>query len=488
MDYEFINDTLTTQGRSFLDQALGIYPSGDAFGFIDVKEVYGEMLVPILADIPFIQEFNLELGGRMSDYSTTGTSYTYKVLGDWRVNDWLRFRGGYNRSERAPNIGELFLAAQQTFGINNRGDVCSTLNPNVFSANPATNAGGAGGALDVEATCRALMDMASDGAAEQYYGSPNLGTVTTTQATGSFGFAFPTLVGNENLVPEKADTWTAGVVVNSPFASGALSRLRLSVDFYDITIKDTIGAQTVGAVQQQCYDPAFNPLITGASGSEAAARAAAMNQFCQLVPRNGTGALGNVKITYANSGRVHLRGIDAQVDYGLDVGPGSLTFNSVLNYQMDFETSALFPDLPTIDYVGTTGAGENGLNANVFEYRLFTTVGYNLGPARIGLQWQHYPSLEDGGEASTPGGTPNTAPYPSYNLFSLNGSYSINDAMNVRFGVDNLFNKAPPVGAFNPNVTAETAAQNGQLAGGGFLTGVHDTNGRRFYVGANIQF
>src|SRR5690606_30384841 len=50
MDYEFINDTLTTQGRSFLDQALGIYPSGEAFGYIDTKEVYGELLIPVLAE------------------------------------------------------------------------------------------------------------------------------------------------------------------------------------------------------------------------------------------------------------------------------------------------------------------------------------------------------------------------------------------------------------------------------------------------------
>ncbi len=116
--FEFTNDTLTTQGRSFNDQALGIYPSGNVDAAIDAHEVYGELLIPILSDIPAIQQFNIELGGRISDYSTTGTSYTYKILGDWEVTDWMRFRGGYNRAERAPNIGELFLAAQQTFAVN----------------------------------------------------------------------------------------------------------------------------------------------------------------------------------------------------------------------------------------------------------------------------------------------------------------------------------------------------------------------------------
>jgi len=497
MDYEFLNDTLTTQGRSYLDQALGIYPSGEVKNrLIDVKELYGELLIPVLADT-FIQEFNLEVGGRMSDYSTTGTSYTYKILGDLSVNDWLRFRGGYNRAERAPNIGELFLAAQQTFGVNNRGDVCSRANPFTFSANyigrnPQTNAPdatdttGNPDAAHVEAVCRALMLAADPNAATTYYSG--------TQSAAAFGFAFPTLVGNANLVPEKADTWTAGVVINSPMASGPLSRLRLSVDWYDITIKDAIGAQTIGAVQQQCFDAAFNPLVSGAGFDtttgvpDAGALAAAQNPFCQLLPRNPTGQLGNVQITYANSGRVHLSGIDAQLDWGMDLGPGTVTLNSVFNYQINFESQALFPQLPLVDYVATTGAGENGLNPNVFEYRALTTLGYAWDAWRASLQWQYYSALEDGGEVLTPGGTPNTAGYPSYNIFHLSGSYQVTEDIGIRAGVDNLFNKAPPLGLYNPNVTAATAATNGVLKGGAFLTGVHDTNGRRFWVGATVRF
>jgi outer membrane receptor protein involved in Fe transport len=470
LEYEFINDTLTTQGRSFLDQALGIYPSGNAYGYIDVKELYGEVLIPVLSDTPFFQELNLEIGGRMSNYNTTGTSYTYKVLGDWAVTDWLRFRGGFNRAERAPNIGELFLSAQQTFGGDNRGDVCSRLNPNDFSANPATNRNGAAGAAQVEAVCRVLMAQSGNpGAADQYYGG--------VQSTAGGGFAFPTLVGNPNLTPETADTWTAGVVINAPFSSGALSRLRASVDWYDITISDAIGAQTVGAVTQQCYDPDFNPLVA------TDAVAAANSQFCQLVPRTQTGNTGNVFITYANTGRVHLQGIDVQLDWGADIGPGTLTINSLFNYQINFESSALYPQLPLVDYVGTNGTGENGLNTGVFEYKIFTTIGYGIGPARVALQWQHYPSIQDAGEVVTAGGTPNTAPHPSYNLFNLNANYQLSEDISLRFGVDNLLGKRPPLGGYNPNADNAT----GQLRMGGFF-GQHDTNGRRFYLGANLRF
>src|SRR5690606_1757810 len=43
LDYEFRNDTLTSQGSSYLDQAIGIYPSSDSTGFIKATELYGEL-------------------------------------------------------------------------------------------------------------------------------------------------------------------------------------------------------------------------------------------------------------------------------------------------------------------------------------------------------------------------------------------------------------------------------------------------------------
>ncbi len=84
-----------------------------------MKEVYGELLIPVLKDI-LRQGLNFELGGRISDYNTTGVSYTYKILADLEVTDWFRLRGGYNRAERAPNIAELFLTPQQTFAYQQR--------------------------------------------------------------------------------------------------------------------------------------------------------------------------------------------------------------------------------------------------------------------------------------------------------------------------------------------------------------------------------
>ena len=471
LQYTFDNDTLTTQGRSFQDQALGIYPSGNVDADYDVHEVYGEMLIPLLRDLPAVQQLNLEIGGRISDYSTTGTSYTYKILGDWEVTDWLRLRGGYNRAERAPNIAELFLSAQQTFGANTAGDPCSLANPLFFSANQPGDAfdGGNENGARVEAVCRILMEQSGNpDADEQYYSG--------VQDSSTFGFVFPTTVGNPNLEPEQADTWTAGMVIDSPFDSGLFRRFRLSVDWFDIKVDNAIGEQTVAIALQQCFDPALNPAFAGSDLD------VANSQFCQNVPRNATGALGNVQRTFVNNGRFEVQGVDASLDWGIDAGPGTLNLNVLANYLIDFKSSAL-PTLPIVDYVGTLGTDQNGLDGGNYEYRIFTTLGYNLDAFYLGLQWQHLPSVEDTTEAQIGAETPTTG-FPSYNLFNLNARYSVNDNVNLRFGVDNLFNKAPPIG--NVNTAADPAL--GQLAGGSFNSLYYDTNGRRFYLGANFQF
>ena len=463
-DYEFINDTLSSQGSSFLDQAVGIYPSADSFGFYDVSEAYAELLIPVLSDLPFVESFSLELGGRISDYSTTGVSYTYKALGDWQVNDWLRFRGGYNRAERSPNIGELFLASQETFGVNTAGDPCSTANPLSWSANPNNATGG-----QVLALCRELMDRSGDpDAATEYYNG--------TQSNATFGYAWPTLVGNPDLTTEKGDTWTAGFVINSPFTSAALSGLRLSVDWFDIRVEDAIAPLTVAAALQQCLDPAFNPLVLTNT------TAAADTFFCQNVERNQTGQQGTVFTTYTNNGRFQVQGVDAQLDWSADVGPGMLAVNIVGNYLINFKSAAL-PSLPLVDYVGTLGTTENGLNTGAYEYRVLTSVNYRLDNFGIGLQWQHLPSVEDGSEASF---ATSTVGAPSYNIFNLNSDFAVTDSVSVRFGVDNLFNKAPPLTNYNP--ANNNAAVTGQLRGGSYTTGYYDTNGRRFYFGANMRF
>lgn len=452
--YDFQTDTLNSQGRSFIEQPLGLYPSGNSSGTIKAKEAYGELLVPVLHDLPLVQNFSLELGARYSDYNTTGGSWTYKILGDWEVNDWLRIRGGYNRAERAPNVAELFLAPEQTFAVAAGGDLCSRANTLPYSANPA-NANGA----QVEALCRVLMARSgSANADEQYYD-------LTAQPVGA-AFVFPTLQGNPDLKPETADTWTAGAVITSPFSSPWLDRLRLSVDYYNIKVKDAIAAQSVDIAQRQCFDAAFNPTFD------------ANSPYCAGIGRNTVGSLGNVLTTFLNNGRFQTSGVDVQLDWAAPVGPGQVTLNSVFNYLIDMKSAEL-PNLPLVDYVGTLGPNNNGLNGGSYQWKLFTTLGYNWNGKSIALQWQHRPSVNAESEAIVPGLYQKV---PAYDLFNLTGNVDVVEGTTVRFGIDNLFNKKPPLTGVLLNPPA------GQVAGGGYSAQFYDVIGRRFFVGLKKDF
>ena len=515
--FEFINETLSSAGRSFLDQVIGIYPSTNMeMQGIDAKELYGELLIPVLSDIPFIQEFNLEVGGRMSHYNTTGTSYTFKILGDWQVTDWLRFRGGFNRAERMPNIAELLLTPQQAFRTDPIGDVCSTRHNNPGSANPETNTTNA---LDVQAMCLALMQRDNGGTyvpitdMNSFYYAPE---AQARQPTGG-GFAFSYAVGNqyyrENinanatpLEPEVADTITAGFVIQSPMASGPLSRLNLTVDYFNIKIKDPISAVGAGGILLRCVSPAYNPAAEGVAGGAAtpadlsdpaiiaAAQAAIASSTCPTVFRTAsagfgaTGGLNSARVigTYGNEGEIQLSGIDATVSWSQDAGPGTVFVSLNGNYMSDFKIQTQ-DGQPFLDYVGTLGTGALGVNSGAsFEYRIFGTVGYNWGPANISLQWQHIPATEDGAEVFflngvAPEGTDNSG-IPAYNLFNLNAGYQVNDNLRLRAGIDNLFGKRPPI----TGIDVDTDPSLGQLPQGGFSL-FHDVLGRRFSLGANIR-
>jgi len=478
--YDFHNDTLTEQGTSFLDQTIGIYPSGSSAGKITVDELYGELLIPVLADLPLIKKLELNVGARTSDYNTTGNAFTWKAMADWEVTDWLRLRGGYNKAVRAPNVAELYLAPQQTFTAAGGGDVCRLNNTLAWSANTATNSN----AANVRAVCTILMnrnDTTARRTSDVFYGDPQF-----YNAAGP-AFAFPTLVGNATVKPEKAKTWTLGAVISAPSDSEWLRRLRLSVDYYNISVDDAIGPLTLDTAQRACFDPTFNPLIT--SNPTAAAATAS----CLAVGRvTGDGALGNVQVTYLNNGRFRTQGIDAQLDWAFPVGPGSVSLNSVFNYLLTLKSAPLPASAGAagqlVEYAGTLGpAGsnaiaENGLNPGAFRWKMFNTLGYTVGPVSVALQWQHLPSAKSIAYTSN-----NATPFvgsPAYDLFNLNGTFSITRNATLRWGVDNVFDKAPPLVEYNGSTTG---LANG-IGASPFNAYFFDLNGRRFYAGATFKF
>ena len=146
--YNFVPDNLSDI-QNEVDPIAGLFPNERSFGEFDVSEIYGELLIPIVSDGPTgFEHFNLELGGRVSDWSMENMPNleTYKALIDWGITQRYRIRGGFNRAFRAPNLGELFIKRTQVFGGFGTRDWCSTglSAPGGFSATAVRSGRGIG--------------------------------------------------------------------------------------------------------------------------------------------------------------------------------------------------------------------------------------------------------------------------------------------------------------------------------------------------------
>ena len=151
-----------------------------------MREVFGELLIPVVKDIPFFQSVNVDIAARYSDYVLSGGTNTYKGDVDWAVMDGWRLRGGYERAIRAPSVNELF-AGNSTYYANRTvqnssgaGDPCDIRLPTRTGPNGAA----------VRALClaeglpaasyRHLCDQRQSGAGRSHRAAPPCGRKRAT--------------------------------------------------------------------------------------------------------------------------------------------------------------------------------------------------------------------------------------------------------------------------------------------------------------------
>jgi outer membrane receptor protein involved in Fe transport len=173
--------TKVDPGAQAVQYALGNFSAFS--GKYDVTEGFVEAEVPVLKDM-VVKSLGLNLAGRVTSYSTSGTVETWKVGLTSQLDDNVRLRGTVSRDIRAPNLSELFST-----GV------------------PSTNS-----AVDPK--------------------------------TGQNVFIYTNAGGNPNLKPEIGDTYSGGIVVTPKF----IPRLSLSTDYYSIDLTNAIvsvGASTV---------------------------------------------------------------------------------------------------------------------------------------------------------------------------------------------------------------------------------------------------
>lgn len=394
----------------------------------EVKEAYGEIRVPLLKDT-FIDELSLNAAGRVSDYKgRTGTVYSYNLGVDFAPVQDVRFRAGYARAVRAPNLVDLYSDQSQNFAPSFV-DPCSARNIGTGSANRGANCAAAG--------IPATFDYVYDSSLEILSG------------------------GNPDLREETSDSYFAGVVVQPSFVPG----LSIAVDYFDITVNDVITAPTAQQIVNACYDAADLD-----------------NQFCGLFQRNAGSAAqdpyriveGSLQSTLLNYAKLTARGIDVDGAYRRNLdGIGLLNLRMTYTHMLE-RNEYLDPSDPerANRILGELGDPQDAFNFNASIKVGKVTIGSQL--RYIGKMvlntYEDYFSVQ-----GRPPENPDYGPriyYPSVWYQDFRIAMDVGRRFNAYLGIDNAFNRQPPF----------------SLTGTGEGSGIYDVRGRFIYAGFRANF
>lgn len=430
----FKADDLVASGITFYN-ALPLF---DPPSF-SVKELYGELRAPVLKETPFFHELSLTAAGRVADYKgITGTVYAYNGGVEWAPIRDIRFRAGYGRSVRAPNLSDLYSAQSQNF-TPAPSDPCSARNIGTGSATRTAN-------------CRA----AGIPAAYDYVYTASLEILSG---------------GNPGLREETSDSITLGAVIEPRFIPG----LTMTVDYYNIKVNDVITAPSAQQILNACYDAA-----------------SLNNQFCSLFSRVSAGSTGprgeeqfrilegSLQQTTLNYAKLKVRGIDAEIAYRRELGSwGNLKTRLTYTHLLQNDE---FLDPVNPGYADQT-LFELGDPQNLFNW----DTEFKAGKFTLGFQLRYVGkqvlnNYED--FFSKQGRAPENADfaavkfYPSTFYQDIRFGIDVNDTFNFYGGVDNLYDRKPPYGLTGLGAEANR--------GGG--SGIYDVRGRYFYAGFKAKF
>ena len=291
---------------------IGFFADAGAVGRRELKEGYGELILPIFKDQPFAEELTIEAAGRVTNESFYGTNWTYAVKGVYMPFDWLTIRGSRGTSFRAPNLREQFFRGSTGFR-SAFDDICTVP--------PAANNGGVYDAANDPRSARALANCVLDGVDPTSLGL--MGASSIEVATG----------GTTLLDAETSRTFTVGGVLDVPFGELGLGDdfgMNISVTHFDIRVENTVEEPTVNFLFTDCYESRDN----------------LSSDFCQRITRDpNTGFVDIVDAGFINIGIITSRGIDYNglFEYdGWDVG------GEALELSLDVRATQLFEQTETI--------------------------------------------------------------------------------------------------------------------------------------------
>ena len=397
-------------------------PISPARGGYDTNEVYGELDIPLLGrdfTFPLLRGLDVVIKGRHVENSLAGDANAHSYEISYKPIRDLTLRATTQQTFRAPGITELFLPQSSAFATAT--DPCD-FRSIIAGARPAIRA----------ANCAA--DFQKLGVSLTNFNS-KVQSATIPIITG----------GNPNLVNERAKSRTYGFVYQPSF----IPRLSIAYDVTRIDLRGAISTFSLTAILSTCYDQVNRPA-----------------DVCALFKRNADGQIADNPLTsFVNAGFFNFEGQTLTVNYNIDINslPGFDAPN-LGNYGVRFR---LYHDQRRDTSVSGTGLDivRNSGIIGDSRYQAQLTQTYTNGPLSLIWETRYLAGARFDNTFTIENRTPLSV--RDYFVNDVSFSYRYRN-YTVRGGVQNLFNKEPPLGT--------TGVQ------------IYDNIGRYFFGGLNAKF
>jgi len=268
------------QGKTdpFVSDVVNSSPTPDTSGSRNVFSLFTEFALPMHSTL------DVQVAFRYENFSDVGSTVVPKIAFGWRPMDWFMLRGSWSEAFRAPNL--------------------VTINEQLVVRNNTRN------------------DWACTYAAD-FGGDPDQDTVDCINSTQRRA------TGSDDLKPEKSDNYSIGTVLQP------LDNLTLTIDFWRIKKKDTIGLfgeenhtlvdllDRLNAGTGNCVNFQGNPAVTRDDPDADVAEVYLAAGICPA------GDIDYISDRYQNLDTRKTEGFDFGVYYDLESGIGDWTFTWV---------------------------------------------------------------------------------------------------------------------------------------------------------------
>lgn len=451
------------------DNGFNFGGAGVTAGRSQTMEAFGEISIPLLRDIPFIQNLDFTGAARVTNVKATRASdglsdesngnITYKLGLDWEVTDWLRFRGTYGTSYRAPALFEQFLADQTGSQGQRNIDPCIQWGLNLAQGNISQ---------------QFANNCAADGVAANHTGA---GVSTSIISGGGIGV----------LAPETSRAWTASMVLTPTFSFLPDTTISIAVDYFDIEVNGEIAQLGAAGILASCYasdfglaDPLCSQFYRFDDFDANTAPAAIESRFD--IPGGDRDNVAVVFDQFFNINSQQNRGVDVTTRIVHDfAGDTTLTLQGQMTWQTRDKVALFdgffednngeagdpkfvgdyFAQLDTgpwsffygLDVIGGTDDTEDFIQNNGGLCNAYVSLGTVCSKLTTGAQFYHSASI----------------------------SREIEDNFRLTVGMANITDHRPPR-------TTQIGGDGTRSFGRGLLYSQYDLLGRRVFVNLNVQY